>query len=72
MTTEYAKESFLDAKGRRLMPGDKAPDESADNLKHYRALGLIGAEAAVEAATGIDVGRRGKAATRKTKAKPAE
>ena len=71
--TEYVKEVFLDAKGQRTVVGDKAPDESVDNLQRYRELGLIGTESVVEKATGLDVGRRGKAATRKTtKAKPAE
>lgn len=65
MATEYCKEVFLDAKGKRTEIGAKAPDESADNLARYRELGLIGEEAAVEAATGKDVGRKGKAATRK-------
>lgn len=71
MATEYCKETFMDAKGRITVVGEKAPDESADNLNRYRELGLIGPEAVVEKATGLDVGRRGRASTRKTKAKPA-
>ena len=66
MATEYVKEVFLNAKGQRTVAGDKAPDESAENLNRYRELGLIGEEAEAEEATGLDVGRPGKAATRKT------
>ena len=69
MATEYCKEVFLNAKGRRTVVGEKAPDESVDNLNHYRELGLIGSEAVVEAATGKDVGRKGRAATRKPASK---
>lgn len=46
--------------------GDKAPEEDAQNLAKYRALGLLGSEAEIEADhPGKDVGRPGKAATRK-------
>ncbi len=72
MAKEYVIERFLDATGKLVNIGDDVPGESAQNLERYRALGLIGDEAAFEARyPGKDVGRRGKAANRKG-AKPAE
>lgn len=67
MATQYVIQPFLDVKGRLCKPGEKAPNESEDNLKIYRDLGLIGNEAETESALpDVDVGRPGKAATRKT------
>ena len=72
MATEYVIETFLNAQGKRMHVGDKAPEEARTNLEKYRGLGLIGTEAEFEARhPGSDVGRKGKAATRKSKAKPA-
>jgi hypothetical protein len=47
-----ALESFLDAKGKLVSPGSKAPDESDENIKKYLDMGLIG-------------GKPGKAPTKK-------
>ncbi len=67
MVTEYVKSPFLDAKGKPVAVGAKAPDESEENLAAYRSMGLIGTEAEVEKETGMDVGRPGKAAARKAR-----
>lgn len=42
MSKETALFAFLNAKGKRVSPGDDIPDESEANLKLYRDRGLIG------------------------------
>lgn len=70
MAAEYVLERFLNAQGKCMEVGDKAPDEDAQNLNHYRSYGLIGGEQDVETRyPNKDVGRPGKAATRKAKSK---
>ena len=65
MASEYVIWPFLNAKGKMMKTGDKAPNETEDNLDVYRGHGLIGTEEEAEEAGGNDVGRNGKAADRK-------
>lgn len=37
-----ALQTFLDAKGKLVSPGSKAPDESDENIEKYLTMGLIG------------------------------
>ena len=65
MAIEYVVSPFLNAAGTLTIVGDKAPNESESNLAQYRKYKLIAGESVAEQISSHDVGRPGKAATRK-------